>query len=176
MAIKHKAELGLDPESAEIIVLRRLIYGDYTIDEVEELSLTVRHALKLFSGYLRSGVDYYLRLSPESGAITASRTEDEFCGPIIAKLSLSVRGYGGTVVRQDINVACDSCDYCEEDPVRCDQGCDKSLRLDEEKGRITIFYANGETTLLDLVQSTVDTISDYAKTNARGGNDPRWCL
>jgi hypothetical protein len=31
MAIKHKAELGLDPASAEIIVLRRLIYtiSDY---------------------------------------------------------------------------------------------------------------------------------------------------
>lgn len=174
MAIKHKAELGLDPVSAEIIVLRRLIEGDYAIDEVEELSLTVRHALKLFSGYLRSGVDYYLRLSPESGTITASRTEDEFCGPIIAKLSLSVRGYG-SVVRQDINVACDSCDYCEDDPVRCDQGCDKSLRLDEEKGRLIIFYVNGETTLLDLVQNTVDTISNYTKANARG-DDPRWSL
>ena len=175
MAIKHKAEFGLDPTSAEILVLRRLIEGDYAIDEVEELSLTVSRALKLFSGYLRSGVDYYLRLSPESGTITASRTEDEFCGPIIAKLSLSFRGYS-TVVRQDINVACDSCDYCEDDPVRCDQGCDKSLRLDEEKGRIIIFCVNGETTLLDLVQRTVDTISDYAKDNARGDDNPCWCL
>ena len=32
MAIKHKAELGLDPVSAEIIVLRRLMDGDYDID------------------------------------------------------------------------------------------------------------------------------------------------
>lgn len=174
MAIKHKAELGLDPVSAEIIVLRRLMGGDYAIDEVEELRLTASRALKLFSGHLRNDVDYCLRLNPESGAITASRTDDEFCGPVIARLGLTGRGYGATVW-QDIHVACDSCEYCEDDPARCDQGCDKSLRLDDKKGRKILSYVNGESTLLDLVQHTVDTISNYAKSNARG-DDPRWCL
>lgn len=174
MAIKHEAELGLDPASAEIIVLRRLIGGDYAIDESEELGLTVRRALKLFSGHLRNDVDYCLRLSPESGTITASRTEEEFCGPVIARLGLTGRG-GGAMIWQDIYVACDSCEYCEDDPAWCDQGCNKSLRLDEKKGRTIFFYVNGETALLDLVQSTLDTISDYAKANARG-DDPRWSL
>lgn len=171
MAIKHKAELGLDPVSAEIIVLRRLMDGDYAIDEVEESRLTVSRAL---SGHLRNDVDYCLRLNPESGVITASRTDDEFCGPVIARLGLTSRVYG-TMVRQGIHVACDSCEYCEDDPAWCDQGCDKSLRLDEKKGRMTTFYINGETVILDLVQNTVDTISNYAKANARG-DDPRWEL
>ena len=164
MAIKHKASLGLDPASAEIIVLRRLADGDYFVEESGELKFTVHRALHLFqSGYSRKDVDYCLRLHPESGAITASRVEGEFCGPVIARLGLTGRGYGARVYEKT-SVACDYCEFCEDDPVRCDQGCDKSVRLDEEKGLVIIFDVSGETPLLNLVQDTLDNITGYLKT------------
>lgn len=193
MAIKHKAELGLDPASTEIIVLRRLIDGDYFVEEGGELKLTARRALDLFQpGYWidgvrhhsSDGVHYWLRLHPESGCITASRKySEEFAGPVIARLVL-IGLISEVRVRMYPKAICNDCDFCEDEPAWCD--CDKSLSLDEDQGRIIVSDVYGDETLLELVQEAVDSISCYLKTKKRpegmfsydelGDDDPRWCL
>lgn len=190
MAIKHNEDLGLDPASTEIIVLRRLIGGDYFVEGGGELKLTAHRALDLFQpshpSHWSDGVHYWLRLHAESGCITTSRNySDEFAGPVIARLVLTGLKSGARVYMYP-KAVCNDCDYCEEDPHLCEHDPDKSLRLDEDQGRVLVSEIYGDEPLLDLVQEAVNCISGYLKTKKRpegmfnydelSDDDPRWSL
>ena len=92
MAVTHQDGGVLDTSSAELIVVNRLMDGDYTVVESDELKLTALEATQVRRRIQRSNrAIYWVQVSPETGEVRLNGEPLSFRRPAVdVKLGIPV--------------------------------------------------------------------------------------
>ena len=155
MAVTHQDGGVLDTSSAELIVVNRLMDGDYTVVESDELKLTALEATQVRRRIQRPNhAIYWVQVSPETGEVRLNGEPLSFRQPAVdVELGIPVTRLIISNYR-DTGVAADMVSLVG----RGVRGVSKNFETTLE------FEGAGDKTLLELLQDWLTAITRHLQT------------